>query len=69
MIKLFRKKTPLQKLEEQYDKLIQESYKMSTIDRAKSDTLAYEANEVLEQIKKLNQNKDESRDNSEIIRG
>ena len=69
MIKLFRKKTPLQKLEKQYDKLIQESYKMSTIDRAKSDTLAYEANEVLEQIKKLNQNKDESRDNSEIIRG
>jgi len=32
---------------------------MSTINRAKSDTLAYEANEVLEQIKKLNQNKDE----------
>jgi len=59
MIKLFRKKTPLQKLEEQYDKLIQESYKMSTIDRAKSDTLAYEANEVLEQIKKLKQNKGE----------
>ena len=58
MIKLFSKKTPLQKLEEQYDKLIQESYKMSTIDRAKSDTLAYEANEVLEQIKKINQNKD-----------
>ena len=47
MIKLFRKKTPLQKLEKQYDKLIQESYKMSTINRAKSDTLAYEANEVL----------------------
>ncbi len=53
MIKLFRKKTPLQKLEKQYDKLIQESYKMSTINRAKSDTLAYEANEVLEQIKKI----------------
>tara|TARA_R100000951_G_scaffold112582_1_gene113126 strand:+ start:307 stop:516 length:210 start_codon:yes stop_codon:yes gene_type:complete len=69
MIKLFKKKTPLQKLEKQYDKLIQESYKMSTIDRAKSDTLAYEANEVLEQIKKIDQNKDESRDNSEITKG
>ncbi len=53
MIKLFRKKTPLQKLEKQYDKLIQESYKMSTIDRAKSDTLAYEANEILELIEQL----------------
>ena len=53
ILNLFKKKTPLQKLEEQYDKLIQESYRMSTIDRAKSDTLAYEANEILIQINKL----------------
>jgi len=53
MMKFFKRKTPLQKLEEQYDKLIQESYRMSTIDRAKSDTLAYEANELLKQINKL----------------
>ncbi len=52
-MKLFKKKTPLQKVYEKYEKLIQESYRMSTIDRAKSDLLAYEANELLIQINKM----------------
>lgn len=51
--KLFTGKTELEKLEDQYMKLMEDSYRMSTIDRAKSDTLAYLANDVANQIDKL----------------
>lgn len=53
MFGLFKKKTPLRKLEDRYEKLIKMSYDLSTIDRAKSDMLAAEANDVANQIDQL----------------
>lgn len=50
MFKFFKKKSEKEKLYDLYDKLLAESYKYSTIDRAKSDTLAAEAQAVLDKI-------------------
>ncbi len=50
MFKLFKKKTEKEKLLEQYDKLIEESYNLSKIDRAKSDLKAAEADELMKRI-------------------
>lgn len=51
MFGLFKSKK--QKLEDTYKKLLEESYKLSTIDRAKSDLKAAEAAEVLKKIESL----------------
>lgn len=51
------KKTPLQKLEKEYYRLMDESFKMSTINRAESDKLTAKAYELAAQIDKLTQNK------------
>jgi hypothetical protein len=53
MFGLFKKKTKEEILQKKYDKLIDESYKLSTINRTKSDEKAFEANEVLKQIDNL----------------
>ncbi|MEQ9290064.1 MAG: Lacal_2735 family protein [Cyclobacteriaceae bacterium] len=50
MFNLFRKKSAVEKLEIQYRKLLEESYKLSTIDRKLSDAKQAEAEEVLKQI-------------------
>lgn len=55
MFKLFKRKTEEEKLQIKYKNLIEESYKFSTINRTKSDRLAYEANEILIQIEILTQ--------------
>lgn len=49
----FKKKSEKEKLEEKYQKLINESYKLSHTDRKASDLKAAEAEEVLKQIKSL----------------
>lgn len=54
MFGLFKKKTEVEKLQEQYQKLQEESFKLSTIDRAKSDLKAAEAEEVAQKIDALN---------------
>jgi len=54
MFGLFKKKTEEEKLQKKYDTLIEESYKLSTINRTKSDEKQFEANEVLKQIDNLN---------------
>lgn len=41
------------KLNKKYEKLIALSYKFSTIDRKKSDEYAYQADQVLQEIAKL----------------
>ena len=53
MFGLFKKKTPLEKLQEKYNKLTEEAYKLSKIDRKASDAKQAEAEEVLKQIDAL----------------
>ncbi len=53
MFGLFKKKTARQKLEEQYDKLQEEVFRLSKIDRKASDQKAMEAEEILKKIEAL----------------
>jgi len=46
----FSKKTEKEKLEDKYDQLIKEAYKLSTIDRKASDIKQAEADELLKKI-------------------
>jgi len=52
MFKLF-KKDPVVKLQKKYDKLMEEAYKLSTINRKLSDEKYAEADKVLNRIKAL----------------
>ena len=54
MFGLFKKKTPLEKLQEKYNKLTEEAFKLSKIDRKASDAKQAEAEEVLKQMDALN---------------
>ena len=56
MFGLFRKKTEAEKLNKKYDKLMQECYELSTINRKASDSKYAEAEEVLKQLEKLEEN-------------
>ena len=49
----FTRKSKKDKLNEQYKKKLEQAYKMSTSNRSESDRLTAEANEILEEIKKL----------------
>jgi hypothetical protein len=53
MFNLFKKKSEKEKLEEAYEKCLKESYKLSTVNRSKSDQKMAEANKILEEIEKL----------------
>lgn len=53
MFGLFKKKTEKQKLEEQYQQLLEESYQLSKTDRKESDKKVAEANELLKKIEAL----------------
>jgi len=47
---LFKRKSKVDKLNDQYEKLLQQAHKMSTLNRTKSDELMAEAQEVLKEI-------------------
>ncbi len=49
----FSRKSKKDKLNYQYKKKLEQAYKMSTSNRTESDRLTKEANEILEEIKKL----------------
>jgi chaperonin cofactor prefoldin len=51
---LFKKKSPADKLEKKYQKLLEEAHRLSTVNRADSDAKMAEANEVLKEIEQLN---------------
>ena len=51
--KLFKRKTELEKLQDKYDSLMEEAYKLSKVNRTKSDEKTFEANEVLSEMTKL----------------
>lgn len=46
----FKKKSEKERLQEKYEKLLAESYKLSHTDRKKSDLKAAEADEVLKKL-------------------
>lgn len=54
MFGLFKKKTPLQQLEEKYAKLQKEAFELSKSNRMQSDLKYAEAQEVLKEIDALN---------------
>ncbi|WP_419211604.1 Lacal_2735 family protein [Maribacter sp. X9] len=50
MFGLFKKKTEREKLQAQYEKLMKESYQLSTVNRSKSDDKAAEADAIMKQM-------------------
>lgn len=56
MFKFFKKKSKLEKLQDEYKKLLEESYKLSTSNRSLSDAKQAEAQLVLKQIEILKEN-------------
>lgn len=55
MFGLFKKKSKSDKLKKKYEKLIEESYKLSHTDRTASSMKAAEADDVLKEIEQLEQ--------------
>ena len=55
MFGIFKKKTPLEKLQLEYKNLLAEAHKLSKVDRKKSDQKMAEANEVLNKIDDLSE--------------
>ena len=55
MLGFFKKKTPLEKLQLEYKKLMAEAHKLSKVDRKKSDQKMAEANDVLNKIDDLSE--------------
>ena len=53
MFGLFKKKSEKEKLEERYEQLLAEAYKLSTVNRTASDSKTAEANAVLQKIEAL----------------
>jgi len=51
--KLFKGKSKLEILTDKYDSLMEEAYRLSKVNRTKSDEKTFEANEVLVEIKEL----------------
>jgi hypothetical protein len=60
MFNLFKKKSKIDKLQEEYQKLLQESFTLSKTNRTESDRKAAEANVIMDEITKLTnqENKD-----------
>jgi hypothetical protein len=55
MFGFFKKKSAKEKLKEQYSKLLKEAYSLSTSNRKMSDQKTFEADQVMKQIEKLNE--------------
>ncbi|MFZ9004117.1 MAG: Lacal_2735 family protein [Robiginitalea sp.] len=53
MLGLFRKKSPEQKLQKQYEKLMSEAHRLSQSNRTAGDAKYAEAQEILEKIDAL----------------
>jgi hypothetical protein len=54
MFGLFKKKSEKEKLQNQYEKLMKEAHQLSTSNRKLSDQKIFEAEEVMNQLEKLN---------------
>lgn len=53
MFNLFKKKTEKEKLQIQYEKLMEESFKLSKTNRSKSDAKVAEAEIILKKLEKI----------------
>lgn len=53
MFKLFTKKSPLDKLYDEYEKKMKEAHRLSTSDRSASDKKVSEADAILKKIDQL----------------
>ena len=53
MFPFFKRKSKLEKLQIKYKKLLSEAHELSTISRSKSDEKTAEANEVLKEIERI----------------
>lgn len=53
MFSFFKKKSPEQKLQEQYEKLMKESFDLSKVNRQAADAKVEEANAILKKIEAL----------------
>lgn len=53
MFGLFKKKSEKQKLQDKYEELLNEAYKLSSTNRKLSDQKSYEADEVMKQLENL----------------
>lgn len=53
MFSFLKKPSELQKLEKEYQKLLQEAFELSTTNRAKSDEKTYEAEQIAIKIQAL----------------
>ena len=53
MFGLFKKKSPKEKLQEQYEKLLKEAFQLSKTNRKLSDQKQAEAEEVLKKLEAL----------------
>ncbi len=56
MFGLFKKKSAVEKLQEKYKRLMEEAYKLQSINRADSDTKYKEADDLLKKITELQAN-------------
>ncbi len=50
MFGIFKRKSKYEKLQKEYEKLLKEAFKLSKIDRSKSDAKYAEANKILEKM-------------------
>lgn len=57
MFGLFGKQDPTAKLEKKYKKLLEESHRLSTINRSKSDILRADAEDVINEIESIRESK------------
>ncbi|MFT5890747.1 MAG: hypothetical protein ACI9Y7_000840 [Dokdonia sp.] len=57
MFGLFGKKSPLEKLEKEHKKVLEDAFKLSKINRSESDTLYAKAAEIEKEIATLSVNK------------
>jgi hypothetical protein len=55
MFGLFKKKSPVEKLEEQYKKLMKEAFELSKVNRSAGDAKYAEADKIQKQIDELTQ--------------
>lgn len=53
MFGLFKKKSEVEKLQEKYKKLMEEGFKLQSINRSNSDQKYLEADNLLKEIEKL----------------
>lgn len=53
MFGLFKKKSEKEKLQDEYKKLIKKAHELSTVNRAESDKVAAQADEVLKKLEAL----------------